>query len=475
MQRLYVDSGSIGINSRNQIVGGAAVYFYNTPYMGTIAKTAIITEGIDHWTTSKLHLCTNGDPDLSTQASIANARLTVMPWGAVGINNTSPLATLDVTGSFRVLSSAYAALGSGTGIDIIYSGGGTLSCGTRGSGGVLTAATMGYAASAHTFYTGTNAATNAMTINSSGQVGIGIANPTASLHVTGKTLFSDIDIFKQADVSVRRVNDASFAIVAGRETDKSILYFGTPLYSGTTAGAYKCAIIAVGSGSGYGWSTNDLHFCLNSSTGQTPTDTNTSAFSATVADSRMVIKTNGYVGIGTHTPVGMLQVGHSDPTGATSDGNIVIGKMSNGYRYFKMGFDADFSFCIGDYGIPNALVWVRAFKIVYSAPADSLVIDSAGVTSVKSLKMNAGGSAFQIARGKIAGGTGSGSVMFPFTFTNIPSVCCTFETASTTQIFSAGVSGVTTTGFNYVKTWNQTSGAAGGSATGEPVFWIAIG
>jgi hypothetical protein len=152
--------------------------------MGTIAKTAIITEGIDHWTTSKLHLCTNGDPDLSTQASIANARLTVMPWGAVGINNTSPLATLDVTGSFRVLNSTYAALGSGTGIDIIYSGGGTMSCGTRGSGGVLTAATMGYVASAHTFYTGTNAATNAMTINSSGQVGIG-TTPSYTLHVQG--------------------------------------------------------------------------------------------------------------------------------------------------------------------------------------------------------------------------------------------------------------------------------------------------
>ena len=107
--------------------------------------------------------------------------------------------------------------------------------------------------------------------------------------------------------------------------------------------------------------------------------------------------------------------------------------------------------------------------------APTSLLQVSGEVAVNSLKMNAGGTAFQIARGKIAGGTSSGSVVFPFTFTNTPSVCCTFETSSTTQLFSASVSAVSTTGFNYVKTWNQTSGAAGGAATGEPVFWIAIG
>jgi len=108
-----------------------------------------------------------------------------------------------------------------------------------------------------------------------------------------------------------------------------------------------------------------------------------------------------------------------------------------------------------------------------NAPGSLLQVS--GETAVNTLKMNAGGTAFQIARGKIAGGSSSGSVAFPFTFANIPSVCCTFETSSTTQLFSAGVSGVTTAGFNYVKTWNQTNGGTGGAATSEPVFWIAIG
>jgi hypothetical protein len=201
LQLLYVDNGNIGINSRNQISGGAALYFYNTPYgWSTAAKTAIITEGINNYTMSKLHLCTNGVDDLTTSASVSNARLSVMPWGFVGINNTNPTANLDIIGSLRITSQTYAAITSGTGIDIIYSGGGSMSCGTRGVGGVLTAATMSYAASAHTFYTGTNAATNAMTINSSGQVGIGTATPQASLHVykagggAGNTLQGEIRV-----------------------------------------------------------------------------------------------------------------------------------------------------------------------------------------------------------------------------------------------------------------------------------------
>lgn len=198
LQLLYVDNGNIGINSRNQISGGAALYFYNTPYgWSTAAKTAIITEGVNNYTMSKLHLCTNGVDDLTTSASVSNARLTVMPWGAVGINNTNPAANLDIIGSLRITSQTYAAITSGTGIDIIYSGGGTMSCGTRGVGGVLTAATMGYAASTHTFYTGTNAATNAMTINSSGQVGIGIT-PSYTLHVNG-AIFAAADITAFSD------------------------------------------------------------------------------------------------------------------------------------------------------------------------------------------------------------------------------------------------------------------------------------
>jgi hypothetical protein len=112
-----------------------------------------------------------------TSATVAVERMRITGGGFVGINNAAPAANLDVTGSLRITSQTYAAITSGTGVDIIYSGAGQISCGTRGVGGTLTAAAMNYAASGHTFFTGASAGTNSMTITSTGNVGIGIATP----------------------------------------------------------------------------------------------------------------------------------------------------------------------------------------------------------------------------------------------------------------------------------------------------------
>ena len=98
-----------------------------------------------------------------------------------------------------------------------------------------------------------------------------------------------------------------------------------------------------------------------------------------------------------------------------------------------------------------------------------------GTAAVNALLMNAGGTAFQIARANNAGsGIVSGSITFPFTFTNVPAVTTSISSASNTQVFSVNVSNVTTTGFSYVKTYYFVSGASGGPAS-EGFHWIAIG
>lgn len=107
-----------------------------------------------------------------------------------------------------------------------------------------------------------------------------------------------------------------------------------------------------------------------------------------------------------------------------------------------------------------------------TAPTTLLQVN--GTTAINALQMNSGGSAFQIAQARNAGsGLTTGTISFPFTFSNTPTVTATILSASSTQVFSVHLSNVTTTGFTYKKTFSNISG--GGGAAEEGFNWIAIG
>jgi hypothetical protein len=490
--------------------------------------------------------------------------------GTVGIGTAAPVAVLDVNGSFRVLSKAVTALTSGTGVDIIYSGGGQITSGTRGVGGALTAATMGYYASTHTFYTGASAGTTAVTINSSGQMGIGIATHSNLLTVSqldanysSPVLVLDAGIIGNPIAGAPRgigkpllgIGNSSYT-VGGVAGDYYGIGFG---YGGGAAGVYYPAEIGLYTQTSSGGTYGDIVFSTRSTTNGSTisserlriTSTGTIGINATNPDSgytttipnakltirggtagqnggkarlsigadnshysaiegthvsggattlafmtcidaatnsanpetRLFINSSGNVGIGTVAPGAPLHVSAAS-NGSGGNGQLWLSDANNVnqqlrlFSYWSGGYAGSYgsinSTQVGNGATPLVLQATGGNVGIGTSMSPTSLLQVSGETAVNTLKMNAGGTAFQIARGKIAGGTGSGSVAFPFTFTNIPSVCCTFETASTTQVFSAGVSGVTTAGFNYVKTWNQTNGP-GGAATSEPVFWIAIG
>jgi hypothetical protein len=99
----------------------------------------------------------------------------------------------------------------------------------------------------------------------------------------------------------------------------------------------------------------------------------------TAGKSRLTINTGGNVGIGTTKPLGPLSVGDSSVMG--SDGYIVIGKHVAGVnmRHFRIGFDDNLNFTIGDYGNNNtAGTWSSQFAIAWNAPSQSLFINSSG-------------------------------------------------------------------------------------------------
>jgi hypothetical protein len=97
-----------------------------------------------------------------------------------------------------------------------------------------------------------------------------------------------------------------------------------------------------------------------------------------VIEKAPVVYKDGKVGIGTISPLGPLSVG--DASVANSDGFIVIGKKSGtDTRQYKMGFDSNFNFVIGDYGANNvAGTWSSPFAIKWNAPSNSLSISGSG-------------------------------------------------------------------------------------------------
>jgi hypothetical protein len=99
-----ITSGNIGINSGNDISGIAKITFYHNPWVaGTpshiTGKTAIITEALTSYGQSKLHFCLNNAFNFTHIASVADAKMTILPSGLVGIGTTTPTSTLDINGT----------------------------------------------------------------------------------------------------------------------------------------------------------------------------------------------------------------------------------------------------------------------------------------------------------------------------------------------------------------------------------------
>ena len=81
------------------------------------------------------------------------------------------------------------------------------------------------------------------------------------------------------------------------------------------------------------------------------------------------------IGIGNNTPVGTLHIGTSV---YQSDTSLYISANNVGNRTCRMGYNSDWSFCIGDIGQSDSGTWKPQILINYAAPANSISIDSIG-------------------------------------------------------------------------------------------------
>ena len=228
--------------------------------------------------------------------------------GRMGIGTTSPSAALDVAGT--IVATAY------TGGSISISGALTSVNGiaTNVSSGTLNLSTGLTSASAQITNANVTRATIATLLNtnqvasnitaSNLVVNSGFSAPNAYVPLYGLSVSTNITTgavyagaITTGALTVKGAS-ASASIVSNGENENATLFLGTP-YLGDASYGLKTALIAQAKTS---WSRARLHFCLED-TGSAST-----APTATITHSRMMIESNGYVGIGTTSPSYALQV-----------------------------------------------------------------------------------------------------------------------------------------------------------------------
>jgi hypothetical protein len=135
----------------------------------------------------------------------------------------------------------------------------------------------------------------------------------------------------------------------------------------------KCAIGH--SRKGIGYDVGDIVFLCNNTIDSTQ---------VSMANEKMRITSTGFVGIGNTAPLGLLQIGNSSITNSGYGEIIISGNGNGSSRSTKMGWDSDWFYNLcGDYvGGANGVWATKIIRAHFSAPSNSLVINSSGSVSI---------------------------------------------------------------------------------------------
>jgi hypothetical protein len=258
--------------------GGAVMFGSNNGFHAAI-KASLVDGSVN----TRGHLAFFVRNDFN-DATMSHA-MTIADSGNVGIGKTDPGTALEVVGTIRVQTGTNDATGNEYNIDTNV---GHIRRKVNGNGVSLTSYDD------FQFYvnaTGGSAegGTQAMIIDNSGNVGIGTTSPTDRL---------DVHYPSPSFGAFVGTEEGSLTVSAGAEHSNAAVYFRTPYDAAAPA---KRAIISDGGGFSGGTS-GGLHFCLEGN--------NNNITKVDLTDSKMMVRHDGNVGIGTTSPARNLHVFH---------------------------------------------------------------------------------------------------------------------------------------------------------------------
>jgi hypothetical protein len=369
---LLLPSGNVGINtatvpSAYKLYVNGATYFNGASIViGTLTATTFSGSGASLTNLPLSAYSTTGN-DANYLLKTGGA-MTGQITGVTTLNGTTGIfSTVSTTNNGNANTPQLGNFG-GTGDRLILYGG-TASVYPYSLG--INSFVMWYsvpATASHIFYVGGSPIT---TISSTGLSTTGLINASTNLQEGGTNLSSKYLQLAGGTMTGTLTGTTINATTALQEagtalTSKYLKLDGTNTMTGNlTTGI----VLAIGAGAtasklhltdiaNAGWKLETGNYNLNFTNDYPTTGTFTS---------KMTLTYTGNVGIGITNPFAPLTLG--TPAILNSDGYLVIAKNNGGNRNFRLGFDTNFNFCIGDFGnTVNANSWQSTyFNINYSS------------------------------------------------------------------------------------------------------------